>query len=75
MYNLDGGCILANFLSFPIFLNCFTPIWLKITHNCKFCQKSGLDWVKSAKFGYFARFSIFSQNEAEIDSEWSISPN
>ena len=60
MYNLDGGCTLAKFLSFPIFLNRFRPIWLKITHNCKFRQKSGLDWVKMAKFGYFARFSIFS---------------
>ena len=60
MYNLDGGCTLANFLSFPTFLNRFRPIWLKITHNCKFRQKRGLDWVKMAKFGYFARFSIFS---------------
>ena len=60
MYNLDGGCILANFLSFPTFLNRFRRIWLKITYNCKFRQKSGLDWVKMAKFGYFAQFSIFS---------------
>ena len=60
MYNLDGGCTLANVLSFPTFSNCFTPTWLKITHNCKFHQKSGLDWVKMAKFGHFAGFSIFS---------------
>ena len=46
---------------------------LKMTHNCKFCQKSGLDWVKMAIFAYF---SIFSPKiEAEIDSEWSISPD
>ena len=43
-----------------IFLNSFTPLWLKITHNCKFGQKSGLDWVKMAKFSHFAQFSIFS---------------
>ena len=60
MYNLDGGCTPANFLCFPTFSNRFTPIWLKITHNCKFCQKSGLDWVKTAKFGHFAGFFIFS---------------
>ena len=35
-------------------------MWLKITHNCKFGQKSGLDWVKMAKFSYFAGFSFFS---------------
>ena len=73
MYNLDGGCTLANFLSFPTFLNRFRPMWQKITYNCKFGQKSGLDWVRMANL---ACFSIFSpQNEAEIDSEWSISPN
>ena len=61
MYDLDGGvCTLANFLIFPTFSNCFRPMWLKITHNCKFGQKSGLDWVKMAKFGHFAWFSIFS---------------
>ena len=57
MYNLDGGCTLANFLSFPTFLNCFKPMWHKITHNCKFGPKSGLDWVKMANL---ACFSIFS---------------
>ena len=63
---------MANFLSFPTFSNRFTPMWLKITHNSKFGQKSGLNWVKMANF---ACFSIFPQNEAEIDSEWSISPD
>ena len=47
----------ANFLSFPTFSNCFTPIQLKMTHNCKFGQKSGLDWVKTAIFAYFSIFS------------------
>ena len=27
-----------------------------MTHNGKFCQKSGLDWVKMANFGHFAGF-------------------
>ena len=62
MYNLDGRgkCTLANLFSFPTFSNCFRPMWLKIILNCKFGQKSGLDWVKMAKFGHFAQFSIFS---------------
>ena len=30
---------------------------LKITHNGKFGQKSGLDWVKMAIFAYFSIFS------------------
>ena len=30
------------------------------THNGKFCQKSGLDWLQMANFGHFAGFSIFS---------------
>ena len=57
MYNLDGGCTLANFLSFPTFSNHFRPMWQKITYNCKFGQKSGLDWVRMANL---ACFSIFS---------------
>ena len=44
-----------------------------MTHNGKFGEKSGLDWVKTAIFAYF--FYLFPQNEAEIDSEWSISPD
>ena len=46
----------ANFFSFPTFSNHFTPIQLKMTHNCKFGQKSGLDWVKTAIFAYFSIF-------------------
>ena len=68
-----GGGTLANFLGFPTFSNHFTPMRLKITHTGKFGQKSGLDWVKMAIFGIF--FYLFPQNEVEIDSEWSISPD
>ena len=52
-----GGSTSANFLSFPTFSNRFTPMLLKMTHNCKFGQKSGLDWVKMAIFAYFSIFS------------------
>ena len=54
---LEQGGTLANFLSFPTFSNCFTPIRLKMIQNGKFGQKSGLDWVKTANL---ACFSIFS---------------
>ena len=47
----------ANFLSFPTFSNHLTPMQLKMTHNCKFGQKSGLDWVKMAIFAYLSIFS------------------
>ena len=58
MYNLDrGGVHWQIFLSFPTFSNHFTLMWLKMTHNGKFGQKSGLDWVQTANF---ACFSIFS---------------
>ena len=53
----SGGGTSANFLSFPTFSYRFTPMLLKMTHNCKFGPKSGLDWVKTA---IFAHFSIFS---------------
>ena len=56
-YRFWGRGTLANFLSFPTFSNHFTPMRLKMTHNGKFCQKSGLDWVKMPNF---AGFSIFS---------------
>ena len=55
--SVGGGGTSANFLSFPTFSYRFTQMLLKMTHNCKFGQKSGLDWVKTA---IFAHFSIFS---------------
>ena len=58
-FHFQGGP-LANFLSFPTLSNHFIPMWLNMTHNGKFGQKSGLDWVNMAKFGHFAGFSIFS---------------
>ena len=67
------GVYWQTFWSFPTFLNHFTPIWLKITHNCKFCQKSWLDWVKTTKFGYFARFSITQFTTFPIFCHQSIS--
>ena len=44
-----GGYI-ANFLSFPTFSNHFTPMLLKMTHNGKFGQKSGLDFKMAQSF-------------------------
>ena len=54
---ISGGGTLANFLSFPTFSNRFTPMRLKMTHNGKFGQKTGLGWVKMAIFAYFFIFS------------------
>ena len=56
-FHFWGGGTLANFSSFPTFSNRFTPMLLKMTHNCKFGQKSGLDLVKMAIFAYFSIFS------------------
>ena len=44
-----------SFLTFPI---PFTSNWLKMTHNAKFSQKSGLDWLPMANSGHFAGFSL-----------------
>ena len=43
-----------------------------MTHNAKFSQKSGLDWLKMANSGHFA---VFPYNEAQIHSEWPFSCN
>ena len=57
---VGGGATSANFLNFSTFSNHFTPKWLKMTHNGKFCQKNGLDWLKMANFAHFVGFPIFS---------------
>ena len=54
---LSRGYI-SYFWSFPTFSNCFTPMWLEMTHNGKFGQKSGIDWVKMAIFAYFSIFFL-----------------
>ena len=59
-----GGGTSANFLSFSTVLNRSTPKGLKMTHNGKFGQKSGLGRVKTANFGHFVGFYItnYSRN-------------
>ena len=46
-----------NFWVFQLLWTRFRPMWHKITHHCKFGQKSGLDWVKMANLAYFSIFS------------------
>ena len=76
IYNLDVGCTLATFLSFPTFSNHFRPMWLKITHNCKFGKNVTLIDSKWPNLVILYDFCIFSpKNEAGIDSELSISPD
>ena len=41
--NFHFGGYIGKFFSFPTFSNHLTPMQLKMTHNCKFGQKSGLD--------------------------------
>ena len=67
------GCTLAKFLSFS---NCFTLKQLKMIHNGEFCQKKWLSLAENGQFWSFCRFShLFPQNEAQIDSEWPVSPD
>ena len=63
-----GGGTSANFLSFQLFES-FTPNWLKMTHNGKFCHQSGLDELKMGNFVKFHKHLI---------SQWNLdrsSPN
>ena len=76
MYNLDGGCTLVNFLSFPTFSNRFRPMWLKNYPQLQIWPKR---WIRLGQNGqiwsFCTIFYLFPQNEAEIDSELSISPD
>ena len=51
------GYIGKFFEFFKFFLNRFKLKQLKLTHNGKFFQKSGLDWLKTANFACFPIFS------------------
>ena len=73
MYNLDGGCTLANFLSFPTFFESFQT---NVAQNHVQLQIWPKKWLRLCQNGQFCMFFyLFPQNEAEIDSEWSISPD
>ena len=47
------GGVHQQIFEFSNFSNRFTPMRLKMTHNGKFGQKSGLDWVKNGHFCIF----------------------
>ena len=67
------GGTLANFWVLSTLSNCFTPKWLKMSHNGEFCQKSGFDWLQTTNFGHCCMFfHLFPQNEAQMDPEWPI---
>ena len=60
---LEGEGTYANFLSFSTFWIPFTPNWLKMTHNGKFCQKKSVRLAQNSQFWSICRFSpIISQN-------------
>ena len=78
MYNLDmwGVCTLANFLSFPTISNRFRPVWLKNHPQLQIWPKKWIRLVQNGQiWSFYTIFYHFPQNEAEIDSELSISPN
>ena len=53
------------------FLNHFTLEWLKMTLNGKFCQKSGLDWLKMTNFG----MQVYPSFLPKWGSDWLIMAN
>ena len=57
-----------NSLSFLTFLISFIPNWLKMTHNAKFCQKSGLDWLKMVVHWDIYIFVSFTCSIPVLDS-------
>ena len=77
MYNLDGGvCTLANFLSFS---NIFELFQTSVAQNHPQLQIWPKKWIRLGQNGqiwsFCTIFYLFPQNEAEIDLEWSISPD
>ena len=59
----EGGHI-GNSFEFFNFLNHFTPKWLKMTYDGKFCQKSGLLWwEKIGKVVNWVKLAIVSHSE------------
>ena len=70
--SIEGGT-LANFWSFPTFPNRFTPMQLE---NDPQWQIWPIKWLTLGQNGHFCIFFyLLPQNDAEIDSEWSISPD
>ena len=61
LFLMGGGGYISKCFEFFNFFELFhTKVAQNDTHNGKFCQKSGLDWIQMANFGHFAGFSIFS---------------
>ena len=72
----EGGGYISKFFEFFNFFKLFDTEVAQNDHNGEFCQKRGLDWLKMAKFWSFCMFShLFPLNEAQIDSEWPVSPD
>ena len=51
------GVYIGKFFEFSNFFKSFHTNAAEMTHNGKFGQKSGLDWVKMANLAYFSIFS------------------
>ena len=50
-------------------------MWLKITHNCKFGIKSGLDWVKKGQIWSFYRISYLFPHLSSPKMSLRLTPN
>ena len=74
MYNLDGGVYIGKFFEFSKFFELFQT---NIAQNHPQLQISAKKWIRLGQNGqiwlFCMIFYLFPQNEAEIDSEWSIS--
>ena len=70
------GCILANFLEFSNFFESFHTNMAQIHPQLQIWPKKLIRLDQNGQIWLFCMiFYLFPQNEAEIDSEWSISPN
>ena len=73
MYNLDRGVYIGKFFGFSNFFKLFQTNVAQNHVQLQIWPKKSLRLVQNGQFGMF--FYLFPQNEAEIDSEWSISPD
>ena len=70
------GCILANFLEFSNFFESFHTNMAQNHPQLQILPKKLIRLGQNGQIWLFCMiFYLFPQNEAEIDSEWSISPN
>ena len=73
MYNLNRGVYIGKSFGFSNFFKLFQTNVAQNHVQLQIWPKKWLRLSQNGQFGMF--FYLFPQNEAEIDSEWSISPD